>query len=214
MPKNIQEGVSPGQSMETASEFKKETAIRVLVVEDQVAPQWNIITSLLKYYKDVIPNFTDGGDIALVRSFEELQDLLAGDLNYDVVFLDNTLLIKPSYNKEGKLDTAKPKFDKENLLHDGFKFYIEDGYGVPGHQTTDAYRLIGEFKKRGIVVVGTSSANSKDLFREFGQPDFVIDKLAADPFNSAEENSLSQVKNMVLAAIEEGRAKKIKESEE
>lgn len=217
MSRNTQEGNNPTtpeaipqQNLETANEFEKATSIRVLVVEDQVFQQYNMVASLLRYYKDVIPNFRDGEDIKLIRSYEELQALLESEesINYDVVFLDNTVLIKPGYNPKGSLIGGKPKFDKDNLLLTGFSFYDEDGYNVSGYKTTDAYQLIGEFKKRDIVVVGTSSANDPELFQKFGQPDMVINKMDADPFNSPEENSLNVIKNDILAAIEKKGVKK------
>lgn len=171
--------------------------IKILIVEDQGYPQFILLKSLQSGFADQIDNFANSQDILVIDNYQDALKLLEeDDFDYQIVLLDNRVNIEPiPVEKRGKMINARIK----GVKPDAFQIY-DDPEDYSDYPKTDAYNLIDEFKKRGAVVVGTSSMSAEELKQKnLPTPDFQIKK-----FDS--EELLANLKEELLEKIKKARS--------
>lgn len=159
--------------------------IKVVIIEDQYWPQLALLNGLKINFGDMIDDFSDGKDVLLVRNYEDAEKLLK-DENFkaDIVFLDNKLVTTPinqSEQKKNTFDDDLKKFDSEKFdLYDDPKNFSD----LPWE---NGYTLIDAFKKRGCIVVGTSSMSNEELrSKGLSGPEYQVDKTKINGESTAE----------------------------
>ncbi len=149
--------------------------IRILVIEDQFYPQWNILNSIKKNLGEMVENFENEKDITLITNFSDAEKILEKEnFDFQLIFLDNKLVIDPIDISRMKREDVKICGKNSQIT---FTLYDEpeDYSDIP---KTDGYILIEKFKEKGAAVVGTSSMSQEELkSKRLPAPDFQMDKV-------------------------------------
>lgn len=152
--------------------------IKILIIEDQGYSQLILLKSLKNILGDQIDNFANGRDILIIDNYREaLKFLKESDFDYQMVLLDNRVNLEPvPVEKRGKMINARIR----GIESDAFQIY-DDPEDYSDYPKVDAYSLADEFKKKGAIVIGTSSMSVEELKQKnLPTPDFQIKKFDSD----------------------------------
>lgn len=179
-------------------EVKEEPAgLRFVVIEDQYETRLILLRAIYNGFGDKIKNFREDGDVRLIDNLADANALIAeGDLAGVVVLLDHNIYLTPPdrSGQEPKKGVFSEKYDTK-----GFTLYDDP----PLLHKSDAvqgvgYTLANSLKKKGAIVIGTSSMDGKEL-GSAGVPelDFAVQKSYG--------LSLADIKESVLQLVSERR---------